>query len=134
MSFRLDFRLDSLHGIHGVLHACSYGYWGIHLRNRGVAEKGPHKVMINAETGQVGPGTKRTVVEARDDVAHHRSSPALLPSLRYGSDPVLESSYLHASNSVIVIATHVPADYLVFTPGRKSAWGVLSLGRTDVGQ
>jgi hypothetical protein len=63
-----------------------------------------------------------------------RSSPRFLPHLKYSWHPVLESSYLHASLYVIVFATHPPADYCVLTPGRKSAWGVLSLGRTDVGE
>jgi hypothetical protein len=62
------------------------------------------------------------------------SSPVLLPPQWYSPYPVLESSYHNASKSVIVFATRVPADYRVLTPGRKSAWGMLSLGRTDVGE
>ena len=52
----IDLGLDSLHGVHGVLHACSYGHWATHRCNRGVAEKGPHKVLINAVTGEVSTG------------------------------------------------------------------------------
>jgi len=33
-----------------------------------------------------------------------------------------------------VFAARLSPDYLLLTLGRKSAWGVLSLGRTDVGE
>jgi len=61
-------------------------------------------------------------------------SPDFHPPLKYSPHPVLLSSYFPASSSVNLIATHSPVEYLLLTPGRKSAWGVMSLGRTDVGE
>jgi len=44
------------------------------------------------------------------------------------------SSNFQARTFVIVFAARPSTDYCLLTPGRKSAWGVLSLGRTDVGE
>jgi len=51
-----------------------------------------------------------------------------------GGQPARWSSYPQERNFVILFAMRWPEDYCLLTPGRKSAWGVLSLGRTDVGE
>ncbi len=77
---------------------------------------------------------ERGHVFGRVDVPGLSSSPPFPRPRSTRSDPVLVSSYFQASPSDILFVTRLSRDYLLLTPGRKSAWGVLSLGRTDVGE
>lgn len=52
---------------------------------------------------------------------------------KYRLDPVHKSSYFLALTPYTLFAARFSGDYLSFTPGRKSAWGVPSLWRSDVG-
>jgi hypothetical protein len=56
------------------------------------------------------------------------------PHGRTVGGPARWSSYPQERILVILFAMGWPEDYCLLTPGRKSAWGVLSLGRTDVGE